>query len=49
VWSALHGWVTGASMEKGWQTRLAQDKAVTWTDAASMRDGLPRWTTSTDW
>jgi type VI protein secretion system component VasK len=40
VWSALHGWVTGASLEKGWQVRLAQDKSATWTDAASMRSGL---------
>jgi type VI protein secretion system component VasK len=41
VWSALHGWVTGASLEKGWQVRLAQDKSVTWADASSMRAGLP--------
>lgn len=40
VWSALHGWVAGARLEKDWQARLAQDKATPWIDATTMRNGL---------
>ncbi|HQF54740.1 MAG TPA: ImcF-related family protein [Fibrobacteria bacterium] len=40
MWSALHGWVVGASLEDGWKARLQRAKSTPWTDAESMRSAM---------
>lgn len=40
MWSALHGWVVGSSLEDGWKARLQRAKSTPWTDAESMRSAM---------
>lgn len=40
VWAAMHGWVVGGKLQRGWNARLASDRAAPWSDAATMQSSL---------